>query len=117
MGPFWIDGEWVTNMGKPYERVEPYPGVKPGGLASFARTHPVPRLDPAEAARRTTWSKIYWAAFRIAQKEKYELMGYDPPGWYGARKKQPKRRQWMPGEHRRTNSETVKPEDCARKRQ
>lgn len=105
MGPFYIDGEWVTLMGKPYKMTDLYPGVRPGGLASFARTHPVPRLDPAEATRRTTWSKIYWAAFRIAQKEKYELMGREPPSWLVKRKA--RGRQWMPGEHKKPKKATT----------
>lgn len=101
MYPILVDGVWVDRMGRPWKPAKPYPGRKPGGIASSASAKAVQKLDPEEAYRRTKKSRVYWAAYQIAQKEKIELMGYNPPGWYGARKRERKRRQWLPGEHKK----------------
>lgn len=103
MYPILVDGVWVDRMGKPYKPAKPYPGVKPGGIASSARARPAAKPDPEEARRQTAVAKIYWTAYRAGQDAKREAeVPYTAPGWLGARKRPKPKRQWLPGEHRKS---------------
>lgn len=100
----WEEKELVKQLkkkirearGEPFVPAPPYPGRGPIARRALQKVS----QKPDDADERTKKSQVYWAAYRIAQKEKIELMGYTPPGWLGARKKVPKRRQWLPGEHK-----------------
>lgn len=93
----------TDKIGRPWIAPKPYQGCRPGGIATRAQKSIIPKLDPAKAANRTDKSQIYWTAHRAGQVAKREAgIPYTPPGWLGARKQtRQKRRQWMPGEHKK----------------
>lgn len=81
-------------MGRPWHPAPQYPGGGPIARKALQNMSPVPN--------RTAASKIYWAASPARQDAKREAdVPYDPPSWLGARKRPRKKRQWIPGEHKR----------------
>lgn len=100
MYPIYVDGILVDRMGRPWVAPRPYPSIRPGGPADCARKAMIRKPDPAEAQRRTAVSKIYWAAYRAGQEAAHEagLKRKGPP-WF--KRKPPKSRQWIMGEHKK----------------
>jgi hypothetical protein len=97
----------TDKYGRPWHPAPPRQPIKPGSIVSRARSIRWAAAKP-ELPGATAKSRIYWAAYRAGQIAKREAgMEYQPPDWLGARKRSRKKREWLPGEHKKPKPSTT----------